>query len=228
MKLVLLPGMDGTGELFREFVELYEGKTQIIGFPEEGDQSFEHLSAVIKNQLPNGDFILLAESFSGGIVEHLLNAEGLKGIIFVASFISAPNKAMLTLASLMPKKLMTYLPGSKFVTKLLFLGQGAEENAYQDFVGVIRRIPSKRLNKRLSSIKTLCYSGPNKVALPCVYIRSNQDLLVSDKKLKQIESVFENFNSYFLDGPHFILQSKPKQTAELVKRAVDHIKNYNV
>jgi len=52
--------------------------------------------------------------------------------------------------------------------------------------------------------------------------------LVSDKKLKQIESVFENFNSYFLDGPHFILQSKPKQTAELVKRAVDHIKNYNV
>lgn len=73
MKLVLLPGMDGTGLLFKEFRSCYEGESLIISLPTDTHQGYQSLAMAIEKQLPQEDYILLAESFSGGLVQHLLN-----------------------------------------------------------------------------------------------------------------------------------------------------------
>jgi hypothetical protein len=60
---VLLPGMDGTGELFAEFLSYYDGDHLVISLPEFGPQDHATLAEVINNQLPMEGYILLAESF---------------------------------------------------------------------------------------------------------------------------------------------------------------------
>ncbi|GAA6151858.1 tyrosine-type recombinase/integrase [Pseudoteredinibacter isoporae] len=92
-RLILLPGMDGSGQLFDSFVsQLRQLKPTVMALPQSGPQSYEHLATIISDQLPSEPYYLLAESFSGGIVAQL-NKEALsncKAIIFVASFLQSP------------------------------------------------------------------------------------------------------------------------------------------
>ncbi len=40
MKLVLLPGLDGTGRLFRRFIEEYHGDVELISLPDCTSQDY--------------------------------------------------------------------------------------------------------------------------------------------------------------------------------------------
>ena len=117
MKIVLLPGMDGTGNLFKDAVsELSMMDVIILSLPNEGPQNYQDLSSSLIKDLPEEDFIIVAESFSGGIAACLSNDQPphLKAIIFVASFLSAPKKHIAYLASLLPIQQFTKLPLFKF------------------------------------------------------------------------------------------------------------------
>ena len=91
--------MDGTGELFEGFLSNFDGDYIVISLPQSGPQDYASLANIIKEQLPTDDYILLAESFAGGIVPELLKLKlpKMKGVIFVASFLSSPNKYLLSL-----------------------------------------------------------------------------------------------------------------------------------
>ena len=72
MKLVLLPGMDGIGELFSPLIpELNSVDYIVIPFPQTGKQDYHTLTAFIREKLPGQVFILLTESFSGPIAVQL-------------------------------------------------------------------------------------------------------------------------------------------------------------
>ena len=219
----MLPGMDGTGEQFEDFLQFYKGESLVLQLPCQGDQSYASLAIQITNKLPDKDFILLAESFSGGLVEHLINVPHLRGVIFVASFISAPNRAMLTVAKLAPKKLLTYVPGNRAITRFLFLSSDYGKKGYLKFVKVVRSVPTKCLNNRITSMLELKRPEIENVDLPSAYIMPSHDRLIDKQKFDEISEVFANCKVYRLDGPHLILQTRAKQAAEVVTFAVHHI-----
>lgn len=65
--LVLLPGMDGTGELFQPFLSCLpvSERTLIIRYPSATEMSYDELEAYVLDHLPNQPFTLIAESFLG-------------------------------------------------------------------------------------------------------------------------------------------------------------------
>ncbi|WP_283190454.1 hypothetical protein [Pseudomonas sp. PMCC200344] len=68
--LVLLPGMDGTGELFAAFASSMEREfdTLIITYPPNIPLSYTALESLVRESLPTDrPFVLLGESFSGPI-----------------------------------------------------------------------------------------------------------------------------------------------------------------
>ena len=70
MKLVLLPGMDGTGELFDPFLASISGSFEpiVVDYPPNESFGYERLEEVARANLPaDGPYVLLAESFSGPI-----------------------------------------------------------------------------------------------------------------------------------------------------------------
>lgn len=143
MRLVLLPGMDGTGELFTEFLANYPFESIIIQLPQDGLQDHVSLAKTIEKQLPNEDFVILAESFSGGIVPELLKRKNhhIKGVVLVASFLSCPSKLLLASARLIPITLIPKLPFSKLAYRHLLLGKQAPSKLIDQFNEVIRKIP---------------------------------------------------------------------------------------
>ena len=66
MKIILLPGLDGTGDMFAPILSLLtDFDTEVISLPQSGSQDYETLCEHVKLSLPSEDFILIAESFSG-------------------------------------------------------------------------------------------------------------------------------------------------------------------
>jgi pimeloyl-ACP methyl ester carboxylesterase len=216
--------MDGTGELFIEFLSYYDGDYLVISLPESGPQEHATLASVINKQLPTEDYVLLAESFAGGIVLELLklNPSHMKGVIFVASFLSSPNKYLLQIAKLLPIKALASVPLSNIVYKSLFFGQRTSKELLSKFITVTKSIPDLVLKNRLEvmSQQRLPITTSD---IPSIYIRALSDRLIPSQKGREFTKVFSNIKYIEIEGPHFILQAQPKESARLVTEAISLI-----
>lgn len=211
--------MDGTGELFDDFLSNFSGHYIVIPLPEYGLQDHASLAEIIKGELPTDDYILLAESFSGGIVPILLkqNLPHLKGVIFVASFLSAPHQYLLSIAKRLPIKTLVSMPLSTFAHKLLFFGQGASKTLLSQFVKVVKSIPEQLLKNRLQ-VMSKQQRPTETFDIPVVYIQARSDRLISPEKGQEFSMAFNNIKYIAVDGPHFLLQAQPKALALLVTK----------
>jgi hypothetical protein len=229
LNLVLLPGRDGTGYLFGELLSSYEGSHLVIPLPETGSQDYPFLAEFVSSQFPKGDFILLVESFSGGIVPELLrfNDERIKGVIFVASFLSSPNKLLLSVARMLPIKLLASLPLAKICHKYLFLGNDASNPLIDKFIGVLNKISEVTLKKRMAAMKDMrLLMAPSDI--PVAYIQALDDKLVRPSKGRELSTVFKNIDYYQIKGSHFILQSRPEESANVISQAMAVIDKSNI
>lgn len=225
MKLVLLPGMDGTGILFESLLSELRGvDVLVLPLPQHGPQDYKSLSEDVSKRLPNEDFILVAESFSGGIgailsQSHLLH---MKGIIFVASFLSAPKRILAYVTSFMPLSYLIQLPFSSFVYSFFFLGREAGSKEIDEFTNVIRYVPDSILRFRLKVIAGSKYTR-FKSHIPSVYIGATRDMLVHSKKRAEFKEAYPGITFIDLEGPHFILQANPNVGAAAILEAAKRL-----
>jgi len=96
LSLVLLPGLDGTGQLFEWFLAALPPnlKPIVVSFPRDTDDDYAALEThVVAFSIPQDErFVILGESFSGPLALRIA-ARGhanLVAVILVASFISQP------------------------------------------------------------------------------------------------------------------------------------------
>jgi len=221
LKLVLLPGMDGTGALFHEFLSYLNTEYLILSLPIHGSQDHSSLAKAIQSQLPKEEYILLAESFSGGIVPELLkqNTTKIKGLIFVASFLSCPNIVLLSIAQFLPLKALATAPLSNLVKRQLLLGSGASKTLLATFTKVTRSIPNNILKNRIKVMRQQ-QLPIKKFYIPTVYIQAKSDRLISHQKSEEVSQVFKNIQYIKINGPHFILQAEPKESAITVTKII--------
>lgn len=227
MKLVLLPGMDGTGLLFAPLLaELSGVDTQVIPLPKEGPQDYESLTRWVIERLPTEDHIILAESFSGAIAARvsLSACAALKGIVFVASFLSSPSALAVHAARLLPIRTLARLPGAVIVHRLLFLGQGTNRETTDLFCRVIDAVPHATLKARLHSISCLRHTGFLSQC-PAVYIKATDDRLVSPRKAQEFLEAYPNLSIKEVAGPHFVVQANAQGCAAVILDAVSLLKS---
>lgn len=214
--------MDGTGNLFSPLLRaLSNFDCEVIALPDTGSQDYASITRVVKERLPKEDFILVAESFSGPIGTALAKEgiDNLKGIIFVATFLSAPSGLLLAAAQLLPLKFLSNLPFAKHFHKALFLGSGASNELTHLFISTVRSPPSVLIKARLSSMQSLSFS-PEEIKLPVGYIQAASDKLVSPDKAVEFCNSFNNIAIKTIEGPHFILQAKPTECAVVISELV--------
>lgn len=108
---------------------------------------------------------------------------------------------------------------AKFAHQLLFLGRDASNTLISQFVGVVRSIPISVLKSRLEIMQR--QELPNTVFdIPVIYIQAKNDRLLPDIKRKAFSHIFNNIKNIEIEGPHFILQTKPKEAALLVTKFI--------
>ncbi len=218
MKIVLLPGLDGTGKLFTPLIEELDSsiEIQIINYDTQKKQSYQELFNYVMDNLPSDNFILVAESFSGFIAYQigLKKLDNLKHIVLVATFLQNPRPILL---KLIPNSYILSLSIPKIVIKMFFLGFSTNNKTIELFQETIKTVSHEVLYFRLQEIKNLKLIK-KKIKTPMTYIQANDDQLVLKRSLKDWENISHTLKVHHVDGKHFILQSNPKRCAKIINQ----------
>ena len=229
--LVLLPGMDGTGDLFAEFVlALNDDVTPIIvSYPQDHAMGYEELEKYVRDRLPvDQQYVILGESFSGPIAISIASSQpaGLIGLILCCTFTSNP------LPLLKPMRhLISALPISSkltiFIAPFLF-GQYSSKMLRRNLQLTLGKVTASTLRKRLRAVFDIEVSMLlERIQIPILYLQAKDDRIVPISALNRICEYAKNLQVVTFRAPHLLLQVIPSKSAETVKTFIDKVSAIN-
>lgn len=224
MHLVLLPGLDGTGALFRRFARaLPEGLTsQAVHYPAHDPADYDDLLPRVRLQLPQAPFVLLGESFSGPLAIRLAAERPvhLRGLILCASFATAPLRTVPGTRRLLAQLLGQLRPPALGL-RLLLLGRDAPPELVDEVQEALVDVTPAVLAQRLNAVLRVDVRDALRWAqVPLLYLRAERDRLVGLRSWREIKEVRRDAEATWLDGPHLLLQRRPELSAETVAKWV--------
>ena len=225
MKLLLLPGLDGTGHLFTALLDnLAPIQCETIPLPAIGRQDYSRQLQHLENHLPKEDFVLLAESFSGPTAALLAKQRpaNLLGIIFVATFLRAPNPIMAKLASLIPVPKLLNVPGARSLLKQQFLNSpeaGISPDLLHD---TLRGLDHKIIEARLGALGNIP-KFKFQSEIPTIYLQAEKDTIVPASCAEDFKAVFSNFEINRFPASHLLLQSYPESTGKIMTKFISSL-----
>ena len=153
-KLVLLPGMDGSGELFRGLeAVLPEGlETETLWYPADRYMNYGELAGTLRGAIPVDEpFVLVAESYAAPLAILIASLEppNLRGIVLSAGFVTSPLRGLRrTLVwDLVPLLSHVTMPG--LVARYLMVGQEAPKALVELVTGTVSWVTPKVLSARV-------------------------------------------------------------------------------
>ncbi|KZN37116.1 alpha/beta hydrolase [Pseudoalteromonas luteoviolacea] len=222
MKVILIPGMDGTGKLFCPLLDQLPAgiDTHVICLNELIATTPIEQSLEIASLIGSEEVIILSESYSGLIAYHLslLPYLNIKHVIFAASFLESPSWFS-RFHNLLPLNLVRSNIIPDTVLSTLLFAQRKNKKLVKLFISSLQPINNVILRERLKVIADL--TRPNRrLSIPCTYVQASNDYLVSKKSVNAFKELCTNINVVKAAGGHFIVQSNPHYFSKLVQSLI--------
>lgn len=229
MRLVLLPGMDGTGTLFEPFIDALGSRLEVtvVRYPDSEPLNYAQLEHLVRQALPeSGPFVLLGESFSGPIAVALAASRPaqLRGLILCCSFVTNPRPMLAMFnwllsalpVALVPNALLSYFLFGSFATNGLrsALSRAIAQVSPQVFGARLRAVVSVDVSQKLLALN-----------VPLLYLRAARDRIVPSTSGTMVSRLLPSARVVVIDAPHCLLQAAPGQAAEAVSDFIGELEN---
>lgn len=219
--LVLLPGMDGTGTLFRPLLSFLPKFVTpiVISYPTEEPLSYDELTEFVKARLPNSPFIILAESFSGPIGLRIAKAEPalLKGLILCATFAKLPGTLPFSAKRILTRSIWFQIRPPSHLLRFFLAGKTASQELLKQMLEVASSVAPQVWAKRLAEVFQVDESETfRNLKLPTLILQAKQDFLIGADTFPSVSS--KMIEKVFVESPHMLLQSQPQQAAEIINQ----------
>ncbi|MGO9486649.1 MAG: alpha/beta fold hydrolase [Rhodomicrobium sp.] len=215
--IVLLPGMDGTGELLDALARRLSlsRPVRIVSYPLDEPLGYTGLTAFAAARAPEGRFAILGESFSGPVAIEIAASEPrVAGLILASSFarypipsLFAPLARMLDLRRLPARAVEAALLGSTGTPELKARLRELLKKLPREIVQT-RTAEALRADKRSRLAQFAC-------PVMCLYGRF--DRVTGKQCLRQILSAQPRCQVRRFDASHMLLETHPGEAA----RAID-------
>jgi pimeloyl-ACP methyl ester carboxylesterase len=218
--LVLLPGLDGTGKLFAEFVKAISPTVEcaVVSYPKEEPMGYAELEDLVTASLPaDRAFVLLGESFSGPLAIRLAARKlaGPVGLILSASFAKNPYPYLRWargLAAFVPVK---GLP--RWLRAPLMWGSmspsAATSQSERAMTGVSAEVIRLRIAELLAVDET---DALREIRVPILVLRAMRDRVISGKATRVVLEDAPGATLVEIDAPHLLLQSRAVVCAKVI------------
>ncbi|MEM9402780.1 MAG: alpha/beta hydrolase [Pseudomonadota bacterium] len=226
MKLICLPGLNGTTQLFDPFIERLPSviEATTISYPTDRILDYAELESLVQTTLPaDEDYVLLGESFSSPLAVRLAAAQPsmLKGLILVCSFVSNPIPLAARLAptiGLLPTRGWLARTASRALL-------GATDPTVQTrLLTAVESVDSEVLHARLRMIVDLDASGAlAAIRVPTLYLRALGDRLVGAAAMAEVARGLHGLRVESIAGPHLLLQERPDESADAVRAFISSL-----
>jgi pimeloyl-ACP methyl ester carboxylesterase len=219
--LVLLPGLDGTGKLFAEFLKVLDSSigTLVVAYPEDIPMNYDQLEALVTAALPTDrPFVLLGESFSGPLAIRVAarRPEFLVGLVLCVTFASNPYSWVGAWARPLAKFLpLKSLP--RWVRAPLMWGSASPNRAPRQSERAMAGVSAMVIRQRIASLLAVDETAVLvHISAPTLVLCATRDRVVSKAATLTIMCGIAHAQRVDIDGPHLLLQTCPKECAAAV------------
>jgi pimeloyl-ACP methyl ester carboxylesterase len=224
--LVLLPGLDGTGDLFAPLLAALrpDVPTAVVRYPDE-PLDYAACEVIARAALPqNRPYVVLGESFSGPIAVAIAARAppGLLGCILCASFVTSPRAILRVIKPLLHVFPPQWIPEA--VAAHFLMGRFASPELRGLHTRVLRRVSPKTLASRLEAIANVDVRALlDRIRVPTLYLRATEDRLVPRSAAASFKRFAPSARVVEIEGPHFLLQANPLETARVISGFVREV-----
>jgi len=229
LHLVLLPGLDGTGKLFKPFIEQFDNPNDItvIPYPTDTHIPFDALVDYIILLLPaDKPLVVLGESYSGPVAIRLATRPDLNivGLVLVATFAKYPASFLGLVSRFLPLSILFRMPAPDVVIRRYCFGEHSDEKLVGQLLEAINDNRPDVLAKRAHEGAALDVTPllPD-ISIPCLYLSATGDRLVPKGALKVIQTGIPDIEVAEIKGAHFILQVQSKTCFDRITRFMERI-----
>jgi pimeloyl-ACP methyl ester carboxylesterase len=218
--LVLLPGLDGTGKLFAEFVRVLSPMMEcvLVDYPQDQPMGYGELDELVVSALPKDrPFVLLGESFSGPLAIRVAAEApaGLVGLILCVTFAKSPYPSLARarwLAAYLPVK---SLP--RWVRAPLMWGSVSPSDAPSQVERAMSGVSAAVIRCRIAELLGVDETAAlQEVRVPTLVLRAARDRVVPKRATQVIVENSPGAKLVEVDGPHLLLQTRAAECAEVV------------
>jgi pimeloyl-[acyl-carrier protein] methyl ester esterase len=220
LTLVLLPGMDGTGVFFRDFIAGVESefKPLVVAYPDDPSLGYTELEAFARSALPRDEpFLLLGESFSGPIAISIAatNPTGLVGLILCVTFARNPHPLLPLVSGILGPLPPLRLP--RFIQRRNLFGE-FDSARLRAQLRQVRSVGSRETQKsRLQAIAAVDVTEKlRRVSVPILDLRATRDRVVSRASGDYIRKIRPDAKIADLDAPHLLLQTVTRDAVNAI------------
>ena len=225
LTVVLLPGMDGTGELFKAFAKCLQNTytVKIISYPAEHTLDYKALAEHVKEQLPETPYLLLGESFSGPVAIALAASEqtkNLRALVLCATFARSPLR--------LPRsthRLLALLPVSSALIDMLlgYVTRGfRHQPTYDAILHISQRLNTTVMRHRLAQVMQCdVVQNARDIQSPVLYLQASHERVVNVASFKHLQQAIPHIQKNVINAPHFLLQYAPEQAAHAVHKFIE-------
>ena len=224
-----MPGLDGTGNLFEQFVSLLpeEFSTTIISYPTKEKLNYTQLEILVRHQLPKTEpYALIAESFSGAIAVSIAAEapQNLKALILCASFVSNPAPSFLRWIN---HKSWFELPSPVWLVRTLSGLHDCEESVVKKLIESVQSVSPAVLSFRLDQILKL--DGREQLrscTVPLLLLRPQQDYFISHQiGVDEVLQIKPEVRCVEIAASHFVLQHKPQESVTVILNFLESLQS---
>jgi len=221
--IILLPGVDGTGQLFARFIAAAPRPFAVtsIALPPEVS-SYNELADHVARNLPVGEpVVVIAESFSGPLALALTVRRPIAALVLCNSFVGAPRWRQLRWL-IWPVLFQFRLP--RFLVRRYMVGEAADDALVDQVVQVVASVPASVLAARLRCVLNTDEAGSfARCTVPTLYVRGTEDRLVPESASRRMAAV-RAMSIAHVRGPHFLLQANPEGAWKAITPFLDSLR----
>jgi len=206
MRLLLLPGMDGSGALWRPLLDALGDlarDTELVRYPTNVGRYDALLEGIAKIESPT---VVIAESFGGPLAIRLAARDAnVRALVLIASFARGPRLArwMRPLVALAP-----HPPPRSLLRAAMLGGAPSIEEALFD---AIAAVDSAAMRARIREVASVDVRGVlSTLSIPILWIHASRDRLLGAPWGRSI----------VIDGPHLLAQTRPREVAAAITDAL--------
>jgi len=223
LPIVLLPGLDGTGRMFRSFVEAAPEAfaPRVVSYPSHEVRTYAGLEPIVEAQLPDEPFVLLGESFGGPLAMRIAarRPRGLVALVLVATFARSPVPPWLRRFRRLAHRAVFSFPPPAIVLRALLAGADADDELVAEFQASSSSVHPAVLAARVQAVLEVDATEQLKQCpVPMLYLRAEREALLRPGIPEELQAQRPDLQVVSIDAPHLVLQRAPEVAWEHIVR----------
>jgi pimeloyl-ACP methyl ester carboxylesterase len=213
-EIVLLPGLDGTGDLFDRLVLrlLPELAVTVVRYPNDPSLGYAGYAEIVRNEIGKRSVFLLGESFSGPIAIRVATQLGrqVQGLVLVATFVRNPWPGCLIRRAALVNPRST--PAN--IRDAILMGSYGDPELRSKVDEIVRTLPRSVRAARLKAISGVdVHADFVRLGCPVLVLHGRSDWLVRKSPIQQAVCERGRARMIIIPGAHMLLQTRPAEAA---------------